>query len=174
MDKINVKGVATLSKTGLFPVCAVVIRFELKVGAGAQRALPAAQQIAPCELGVIFYHARIRGRKSCYPRSLSCLTFVNVTLKRHHVAIVWVPIHPEPALDHAPVIKSSVVRMKLRPARKRLAVDSVIKIVSAAAVPGIQETFIHTSPPPPSHSPPTALAILAAHLHHRLHTAAPP
>ena len=46
MDKINIEGVARLGKIGLFPVRAIVIGLDLKVGSCSQHSLPATEQIA--------------------------------------------------------------------------------------------------------------------------------
>src|SRR5436190_4190957 len=105
--------------------------------------VPAAEQVASRKLAILLDDSRsgrgFRRDRDAFP---DC-ALVEVALQRHRIATVQVPVHPEAALSHLPVIEVLVIWVELRTSCEGFAVNTVVKVRTvAASMPEIEEALL--------------------------------
>src|SRR6266498_2040767 len=95
------------------PVGPIVVGLHLKVGPVFQYMAPTAKQITSRKLAILLNDRR-GGSGFCRDgNAFSDCALVKVALERQRVVALQVPVHPETALPHLPVIEVLVIRMEL-------------------------------------------------------------
>src|SRR5262249_37054436 len=143
-------GVAVLAERGLQAVRVVVIDLDAQIGAGRERALPPAPEVAARDLGLAVHRARERGLVRGERGAQAGPPLVEVALHRE-LAGSPLAVEAEPALRHVPAVVIGAVGMEPGVAVEVLAVNAHVRVRAEAAAP--------------ARADPPALLLPAARLH---------
>src|SRR5438309_6246440 len=104
---------------------------------------PRAEQIASRKLAILLDDGWSDGGFRRDRNAFSDCAFVEVALQRHRVATLQVPVHPETALSHLPVIEVLVIWMELGTSCEGFAINTVVKARTvSASMPEIEEALL--------------------------------
>src|SRR2546425_172539 len=82
----------------------VVIDLQLEIGPVFQNMAPSAEQIPSRDLAMLLNNGSRDGGVSRDGKAFPDAAFVKIALQRQRVRALQVPVHPEAALSHLPVV----------------------------------------------------------------------
>src|SRR6266404_9741558 len=104
---------------------------------------PAAEQIAARKLAILLDDGRSDRGIRRDRNALSDCALIEVALQRHRIATLQVPVHPETALSHLPVIEVLVIWMELGTSSESFAINAIVKFRAvSASMPEIEEALL--------------------------------
>src|SRR5690348_1626442 len=104
---------------------------------------PAAEQVASRKLAILLDDSRSRRGFRRDRDAFSDCALVEVALQRHRIVTLQVPVHPETALSHLPVIEIFVIWMELRTSCESFAINTIVKVRAvSASMPEIEEALL--------------------------------
>src|ERR1051326_5889013 len=104
---------------------------------------PAAEQITARNPAILLNNHR-PDRGLCRDgNAFSDCAVVKISLQRYLIEVFQIPVHPEAALSHLPVIKVPAIWMELGTSREGFAIHTVVKVRAVSgSIPEIEETLL--------------------------------
>src|SRR5712692_11917363 len=104
---------------------------------------PAAEQIASRKLAILLNNGRPDRGFGRDRNAFSDCALVKFALQRHRIAALRVPVHPETALSHLPVIEVLAIWMELGASCEGFAINAVVKVRAVSgSIPEIEEALL--------------------------------